>query len=216
MSFDVAVSLARGDADGDFAGDFVVRGGGVTALVGPSGSGKTSVLLAIAGLVRPSAGHIRVGGRLLFDAAAGIDVPVRERRLGLVFQDNRLFPHLSVRANLGYARAATPAKIAAMADRLGIAGLLDRWPRHLSGGEARRVALGRALLAKPAALLLDEPLAHLDPARAAALLELIAEASQGVPLLHVTHDRREAEKLGAGIVTFQALFPFKDGNWQTR
>ncbi len=197
MSFDVAITLQRGDfvRSVAFASDAPV-----TALVGASGGGKTSVLLAIAGLVRPETGHIRVGGRTLFDAAAGIDVPARQRELGVMFQDSRLFPHLSVRANLGYAHRAAPAEVAAMANRLGIAPLLDRWPRHLSGGEARRVALGRALLARPMALLLDEPLAHLDPERAQALLALIAESGRGLPLLYVTHVPDEAKVLGAAIV----------------
>jgi molybdate transport system ATP-binding protein len=171
----------------------------VTALVGPSGHGKTSLLLAIAGLVRPVAGHIRVGGRTLFDAT-GIDVPARNRNLGVMFQDVRLFPHLTVRANLAYAGRATPDDVVAMAARLGLSALLDRWPRHLSGGEARRTALGRALLAKPAALLLDEPLAHLDSALAHEMIGLLADISRTVPLLHVTHDLFEAKELGALIV----------------
>lgn len=196
MSFDVAITLSRGDFTREvaFASDAPV-----TALVGASGGGKTSALLAIAGLVRPLAGHIRVGGRTLFDAAAGIDVPARARELGVMFQDSRLFPHMTVRANLGYAHRADPAAIEAMAGRLGIAPLLSRWPRNLSGGEARRVALGRALLARPAALLLDEPLAHLDPARADALLALISESAGSIPILYVTHDYGEATKLGATI-----------------
>jgi molybdate transport system ATP-binding protein len=197
MSFDVAIRLARGD----FAGDFAFRTDtAVTALVGPSGRGKTSVLLAIAGLVTPITGHIRVGGVTLFDSAAGIDVPARHRNLGVVFQDNRLFPHLDVRANLGFAGRATAAEVTAMAERLGLAALLDRWPRHLSGGEARRVALGRALLARPSALLLDEALAHLDDARTESLLEVISEASRYMPVLHVTHELAEATWLGATII----------------
>ncbi|PZN97218.1 MAG: molybdenum ABC transporter ATP-binding protein [Alphaproteobacteria bacterium] len=197
MSIDVAITVRRGDFVRDiaFAGDAPV-----TALVGPSGGGKTSALLAIAGLLRPLAGHIRVGGRTLFDAAAGIDVPAHRRDLGVMFQEARLFPHLSVRANLGYARRAGPAEVAAMAERLGIAALLDRWPRHLSGGETRRVALGRALLARPAALLLDEPLAHLDAERAKALLLLIAESARNLPLLYVTHEPDEAMALDAQLV----------------
>ncbi len=195
--FDVDVTLQRGD----FAGRFgFVSGAAATAIVGPSGQGKTSLLLAIAGLVRPLAGHVRIGGRTLFDAAAAIDVPARDRNLGLVFQDVRLFPHLNVRANLGYAGRATPAEVTAMADRLGLAPLLARWPRHLSGGEARRTGLGRALLARPAALLLDEPFAHLDPARAADLLVLVAEASTSTPVLLVTHNQAEAAAIGAEMV----------------
>ena len=179
-----------------------MSGHATTALVGPSGQGKTSLLLAIAGLVRPLAGHIRLKGRSLFDAAAGIDVPARQRNLGLAFQDVRLFPHLDVRANLGYAGRASAAEIADMAQRLGLAPLLARWPRHLSGGEARRVALGRALLARPAALLLDEPCAHLDAARAAGVLALIAAASRTTPVLLITHDPDEAAAIAAHCVSF--------------
>jgi molybdate transport system ATP-binding protein len=152
--------------------------------------------------VTPLAGHIRVGAMTLFDSRAGINLPARDRNLGVVFQDSRLFPHLSVRANLGYARRAGAAEVEAMAAQLGLAALIDRWPRHLSGGETRRVALGRALLAKPAALLLDEPLTNLDPARAESLLAVIAAASRAIPVLHVTHDASEAAQLGATIVQF--------------
>ena len=197
--FDIDVTLQRGD----FGGHFAFRSDrGAIAIVGPSGRGKTSLLLAIAGLVRPVAGHVRIGGRTLFDAAAGIDVPPRDRNLGLLFQDLRLFPHLNVRANLGYAGRASAADIAAVADRLGLTPLLGRWPRHLSGGEARRVALGRALLARPAALLLDEPFAHLDAARAADLMALVATASATTPVLLVTHDPAEAAAVGADLVNF--------------
>jgi len=201
MSFDIAIRIERGGfvRDVAFASPDAA---GVTALVGASGSGKSSLLLAVAGLVRPVSGHIRVAGRTLFDAAAGIDVPARDRRLGVLFQDSRLFPHMTVAANLGYACRADAAAVAAMADRLGLAPLLHRWPRHLSGGEARRVALGRALLADPVALLLDEPLAHLDSDRAADLLALIGAAAQRLPVLHITHDRAEARDLSARIVAF--------------
>ena len=198
MSLDIAITLRRGDF---MRGIALASDAPVTALVGASGSGKTSALLAIAGLVRPAAGHIRVGGRTLFDAAAGIDVPARQRDLGVMFQDSRLFPHLTVRANLGYSHRATAGEVVAMAERLGIAALLDRWPRHLSGGEARRVALGRALLARPMALLLDEPLAHLDADRAAALLAVIAESARDIPMIYVTHDLGEASTLGATILS---------------
>jgi len=193
--FDVDISVARGD----FVRRVAFCGGERIALVGPSGCGKSTTLLAIAGLVRPLAGHIRLAGRTLFDAAAGIDIAARDRGLGIVFQDNRLFPHLDVRANLAYAGRANPDEVAAMADRLGIAPLLARWPRHLSGGEARRVALGRALLARPGTLLLDEPLAHLDPQRGAALLDLIA-ATAATALLYITHDIGEARRLGAEVI----------------
>jgi molybdate transport system ATP-binding protein len=196
-AFDVDISVQRGEFAGRFRFESTRP---ATAIVGPSGHGKTSLLLAIAGLVTPVAGHIRLGGRTLFDADAGIDLPARERNLGLVFQDVRLFPHLTVRANLGYAGRATPAEIAAMAARLGVTPLLGRWPRHLSGGEARRVALGRALLAHPAALLLDEPFAHLDAARAADVMTLVAMASATTPVLLVTHNITEAASIAAEMV----------------
>ena len=199
MSITVDIGIRRGGFARDMRLESDAR---VTALVGASGSGKSSLLLAIAGLVRPVRGRIAAGGVPLFDSTAGIDVPVDRRGTGLVFQDGRLFPHLSVRANLGYARRANDAAIVAMAARMGIAALLDRSPRHLSGGEAARVALGRALLAQPRLLLLDEPLAHLDADRRASLLDLIAGvAAEGVPMLYVTHDRAEAERLGAAVVT---------------
>lgn len=199
MSFDIAITLRRGD----FVREVAFRTDAPrVALVGPSGCGKTSTLLAIAGLARPAAGRIIVAGRTLFDSAAAIDLPPAARRLGVLFQDGRLFPHLTVAGNLAYA-GADPAAVTAMAEALGIAPLLARWPRHLSGGEARRVALGRALLAhggKPAALLLDEPLAHLDPDRAASLLALIDRAVGELPLLHVTHSGSEAKVLVAESV----------------
>lgn len=200
MSFDVSITLRRGDFAREVA--FATDAPRV-ALVGPSGCGKTSTLLAIAGLARPAAGRIIVAGRTLFDSSAGIDVPARDRRLGVLFQDGRLFPHLTVAGNLGYAGAGGSA-VTAMAEALGIAPLLARWPRHLSGGEARRVALGRALLAhggKPAALLLDEPLAHLDPERSAALLALIDRAAGDLPLIHITHDLAEVGPLHAEALT---------------
>ena len=197
MTLAVDIQLARGA----FVRDMALQARApVTAIVGASGSGKSSLLHAIAGLVRPARGRIVLDGEVLFDSAARIDVAPDKRRVGLVFQDQRLFPHLTVRANLGYARRAPADEIAAMAGLMGIAALLDRWPRHLSGGEAGRVALARTLLAKPRLLLLDEPLAHLDADRRASLLDLIADvAADGVAMVYVTHDLREAERLGADI-----------------
>jgi molybdate transport system ATP-binding protein len=173
-------------------------GAGVTALFGPSGCGKTSILDMIAGLARPDSGRIVLDGEVLFDAAT--DLPPEARRIGYVFQDRRLFPHLRVRDNLRYAdRAADPGGVAAL---LGIGHLLDRWPRNLSGGEAQRVAIGRALLSKPRLLLLDEPLSHLDAARGDEVLTAIERLrdTTGLPILYVTHDRREIDRLAAKIV----------------
>lgn len=195
MSFDVDVEGRRGEAAirARFA-----TGPGVTVLLGPSGVGKTSVLHMIAGLVRPERGHVRVGGVALF--GDGLDVGVERRRAGYVFQDTRLFPHLRVRANLLYG-APGSARLDAVTRTLDIADLLDRWPRTLSGGEARRVAIGRALLSDPAFLLLDEPLASLDPARREEGLRVVAGLRDtGLPVLLVTHDEREAERLGGQMV----------------
>src|SRR5690606_11400375 len=138
--------------------------GPLTAFYGPSGSGKTSLVNLIAGLIRPDAGRIAVGGRGLVDTDAGVFVPVHRRRIGYVFQDARLFPHLTVAQNLRYGRFFTPprerrADAAAVIDLLGIGHLLERRPGLLSGGEKQRVAIGRALLASPRLVLMDEPLA---------------------------------------------------------
>lgn len=198
MGFDVDVTLRLGDSE---VGAAFAGGAGATVLFGPSGVGKTSVLDMVAGLRRPDRGHVRVGGVTLFDAATGVDVPVERRRAGYVFQEPRLFPHLNVRANLLYGAADQHAlgRTAAMLD---IAHLLDRWPRTLSGGEARRVAIGRALLAEPAFLLLDEPLSSLDRARREEVMQAIERVrdTAAVPILLVTHDPEEAERLGSQIV----------------
>nr|WP_254605206.1 ATP-binding cassette domain-containing protein [Sphingomonas bacterium] len=176
-------------------------GGGATVLFGPSGVGKTSVLDMVAGLVRPDAGHVRVGGVTLFDAAARIDLPVERRRVGYVFQDAHLFPHMTVRRNLLYG-ARSDARLVETAAMLDIAHLLGRWPRTLSGGEARRVATGRALLSEPAFLLLDEPTASLDGSRREEVLRAIERVRDELrlPILLVTHDRAEAERIGEVVM----------------
>lgn len=158
------------------------------ALVGPSGIGKSTALRALAGLERRGTGVVRVAGDTWQDSAAGRFVPPHARRVGWVPQDGCLFPHLSVRGNLGYAGASASA-IVGLADRLGLAGLLDRRPRHLSGGERQRVALGRALLAEPRLLLLDEPFAALDDELRARLAGELAELcrERGLPCVVVSH-----------------------------
>ena len=198
MSFDVDVTVRRG---GRMIAARFAGGAGATVLVGPSGAGKTSVLMMIAGLLRPDVGHVRIAAATLFDRAAGIDVAPERRRAGVVFQEARLFPHLSVRENLLYG-AQRGRSAEALAAFLGIEALLGRWPRTLSGGEARRVAIGRALLSEPAFLLLDEPTASLDPARREEVLELVERVrdERGLPILMVTHDEGEAERIGATIV----------------
>jgi molybdate transport system ATP-binding protein len=199
MSFDIDVRKGMGDTvvEARFAAP-----DGLTLLWGPSGAGKTSVLNMVAGLLRPDEGRVSVGGETLFDAATGIDRPAHKRRLGYVFQDGRLFPHMRVRANLLYGhRLAEPGErwmtLDEAADFLGIGGLLDRWPRSLSGGEAQRVAIGRALLSGARALLLDEPLASIDIARRAEIIDVILRIRDDLklPMLYVTHDPAEAERL---------------------
>lgn len=199
MSFDIDISRSREGAPVRFRCD---TGPGVVALLGPSGAGKTTILNMIAGIVRPDHGHIRVGGRTLFDSVAGIDLPPAARRPGYVFQDRRLFPHRRVRANLTYGwRDGAGADVDAVVAMLGLGALLDRWPATLSGGEAQRVAIGRALLSAPHFLLMDEPLAAIDAARKADIMQAIEAivATIGLPILYVTHDEREAARLSSQI-----------------
>ena len=198
MSFDIALTKRLGDVD--VSAEFAA-GEGATVLFGPSGVGKTSVLNMIAGLLVPDAGHVRVDGETLFDAAAGIDLPPERRRGGYVFQEPRLFPHLRVRANLLYG-APEGTEIGDALAFLGIGALLDRWPRTLSGGEARRVAIGRALLSAPRFLLLDEPLSSLDRSRREEVMRAIEHIRDRMkmPILMVTHDPEEAERIGTQIV----------------
>lgn len=179
----------------------------LVALVGPSGVGKTTVLNCIAGLAHPREGRIAVAGETLFDDAARIDLAPERRRAGYVFQDFRLFPHLRVAGNLAYGeRLAQPEQRWIARDDvvafLGIGHLMGRWPANLSGGELRRVAIGRALLAGPRFLLLDEPFASLDAERADALRSLVERIRDElrVPILLVSHDRAEVERLAGEVV----------------
>ena len=178
---------------------------GVTVLFGRSGSGKTSVVKSVAGLVTPDDGKIALNGRVLFDAAKRTNVAVHQRRLGYVFQDSRLFPHLSVRDNLCYAAhvcgrgGKDPKEVGAL---LGISHLLDRRTHSLSGGEAQRVAIGRALLSEPDILLMDEPLASLDGPRKAEILPYLETLRRetGLSILYVTHNMAEVARLATHIV----------------
>lgn len=204
MSFEIDIARRLGEAN------IALRceaGSGLTALFGPSGSGKSSILNMVAGLLRPDSGRIAVAGETLFDATQGIDLPPEQRRIGYVFQDGRLFPHMRVRTNLLYGH-----KLAAEADRwmsldeavafLGIAHLLDRWPATLSGGEAQRVAIGRALLRGPRILLMDEPLASLDAARREEIMTVVARIrdEMKLPILYVSHDRAEIDRLATRVI----------------
>ena len=184
---------------------------GVTALFGPSGAGKSTVLDLIAGLERPSQGRIAIDGEVLVDTAMGTCVPIHLRRIGYVFQDSRLFPHLSVRQNLDYgARFAGRRGRAPDRDHvvelLGLGSLLERRPATLSGGEKQRVAIGRALLSAPRLLLLDEPMASLDAARRAEILPYLSRvrAEAGIPIVHVSHALPEVAKLADTVVLMEA------------
>lgn len=205
MSFDIAVERRLGERT--ISASFASTQG-LTALFGPSGAGKTSVLNMVAGLLRPDTGRIVVDGTILFDAASGIDLPVQERRAGYVFQDGRLFPHLRVRDNLLYGWKLVQAdqrwmNLESATEFLGIGHLLDRWPRTLSGGEAQRVAIGRALLSAPRFLLMDEPLSSLDRARREEIMCVIERLRDEVslPILYVSHDREEVSRLATTIVS---------------
>lgn len=207
MSFEVAVELKRGERT--IAAQFAAPGG-LTALFGPSGAGKTSILDMIAGLVRPDRGRISVMGETLFDSAAGIDLPPERRACGYVLQEGRLFPHKRVRDNLLYGWKLAPPErrtldLDVAVGFLGIKHLLDRMPGTLSGGEARRVAIGRALLSGPRFLLLDEPLSSLDAARRDEIMILIERIRDqlGLPILYVSHDRTEVDRLSGMIIAIQ-------------
>lgn len=204
MSFDVAVRRRLGTVAIDQS--FVV-GGGLTVLFGPSGIGKSSILNMIAGLLTPDEGHIRVNGLTLFDSNARLNLRPEERRLAYVFQEPRLFPHLRVLKNLLYGYRLAPSEERWLEPEraiafLGIGHLLSRWPSTLSGGEAKRVAIGRALLSGPRALLMDEPLSSLDEPRREEILQVIEAVRDElrIPILYVTHDRGEAQRLANQVV----------------
>jgi molybdate transport system ATP-binding protein len=175
--------------------------GSVTAIVGPSGAGKSTLIRLIAGLDRPDWGRVELNGKVLFDQAAGIDLPTRTRRIGMVFQDYPLFGHLNVAKNVGFS-CADPARVDALLTRFGIQHLARRKPAAISGGERQRAAMCQALARDPAVLLLDEPFSALDaPTRADLRRELPRQAKAlDIPVLLVTHDLREAAELGDAIV----------------
>ena len=196
-------------------GDFRLRAAfaappGVTALFGRSGAGKTTLVDLLGGLVRPERGRVEVGGTVLLDTDRRIDLPRHRRRIGYVFQDARLLPHLSVRQNLLFGRFFAPRggsgpDLDAVLDLLGIAHLLARRPAGLSGGERQRVAIGRALLSKPRLLLMDEPLASLDAARKAEILPYIERLRDeaGIPIVYVSHSLPEVTRLADTVVVLE-------------
>lgn len=185
-------------------------GGGVTALFGPSGAGKTSLVNMIAGLVKPDRGLIMLDDTILFDASKGIDVPPHRRRIGYVFQEGRLFPHLSVRQNLDYGRRMSGRprdadELERIAALLGISSLFQRRPRMLSGGERQRVAIGRALLMRPKLLLLDEPLASLDIGHKREILPYLIRLRDEarVPMVYVSHTASEVRRIATHVVRLE-------------
>ena len=188
---------------------FEVPTPGVTVLFGPSGAGKSTIIAAGAGLLRPDECRIVVDGRVLVDTSAGVWLPPERRRIGLVFQDARLFPHMSVVTNLrfGMRRAAPgPVRFDEVVDLLGIGALLTRRPQTLSGGERQRVAIGRALLAQPHLLLMDEPLAALDAARKGEIMPYLTRLKTALklPIIYVTHSLDEVTQLADSLVLIEA------------
>lgn len=204
MTLEVSLRHAFGDFTLDVA---FAAPPGITALFGRSGSGKTSVVNAVAGLLRPDHGRITLDGQTLADTAQRIFLPPHRRRIGYVFQEGRLFPHLTVRQNLGYGawfapRAARREDMGRVVEMLGIGHLLDRRPGALSGGEKSRVALGRALLSAPQIILADEPLAALDEARKAEILPYFERLRDevAIPVLYVSHAAAEVARLATTMV----------------
>ena len=180
---------------------------GVTALFGRSGAGKTSIVNALAGLLKPDRGRISVGGETLFDSERGIDLPPERRRLGYIFQEHRLFPHYSVKGNLLYGgKGNDQISFDAVVTLLGLEKLLDRRVAELSGGEKQRVAIGRALLANPRLLLMDEPLAALDASRKAEIMPFIARLRDelSLPIVYVSHAMEEVVSLADTLALVDA------------
>ncbi len=179
--------------------------------MGPSGGGKTTLLNCIAGLVRPGRGRIAIGGTVLFDSESRIDVPVQKRRIGYVFQNLALFPHLTVAQNVQYGIMRIPsaerrARMMALLESFRIPHLADRKPGQISGGERQRAALARSLVTDPAVLLLDEPLVALDNAAKARILDDLRawNAAHSIPIIFVTHAPEEAFALGERVVVIES------------
>ena len=207
-----ALSVSLAHRRGGFALDVAFEApNGVTALFGRSGAGKSTLVAGIGGSLRPDRGRVVLDGRVLVDAERGVFVPRHRRRIGTVFQEGRLFPHLDVRQNLLFGRWFAPraepgGDVDAVVDLLGIGALLGRRPAGLSGGEKQRVAIGRALLSKPRLLLMDEPLAALDDARKAEILPYIERLRDeaGVPIVYVSHSVAEVARLADTLVVLDA------------
>ncbi|MGA9522714.1 MAG: molybdenum ABC transporter ATP-binding protein [Myxococcaceae bacterium] len=215
MSHPEGLDVALYHRLGDFTLDIAFRADrGATALFGPSGAGKTTVLNAIAGLMRPERGRIALAGQLMLDTDSDVFTPPYRRRVGYVFQDGRLFPHLTVRQNLLFGRFFARRRAASRnldmtldheVGLLGIEHILARRPANLSGGEKQRVAIGRALLAEPCMLLMDEPLAALDGPRKAEILPMLERLRDvaRVPILYVSHDVAEVSRIANTVIVLE-------------
>ncbi|HKK32367.1 MAG TPA: ATP-binding cassette domain-containing protein [Desulfomicrobiaceae bacterium] len=214
MDFEVSIAKKLGTGRKEFTlkSRFESRDSRVV-LLGPSGSGKSLTLKAIAGLLRPDQGRITVRGRVLFDARAGIDLPARKRRIGYLFQDYALFPHLSVRDNVAFGLkrmfrplgAAGERKVEEMLDAFGLSPLAGCRPGEISGGQKQRVALARCIVREPEVLLLDEPFSALDqPLRVRMRRELDAVLTEfDLPMVLVTHDEEDARAFGQTAVVYK-------------
>ena len=207
----IDINLQRHQGDFFVNASFTGAASGVTALFGPSGSGKTSIVNMVAGLIKPDAGHIIINDNCLFDSRRKINLTPERRRIGYIFQDGRLFPHLSVKTNLTYGMRQVPVSqryvgFDDVVELLGIGHLLDRRPAKLSGGEKQRVAIGRGLLTSPAMLLMDEPLASLDHDRKQEVLPFIRRMCRefSLPILYVSHSRDEILKLASQVIILTA------------
>ena len=197
------LDLNVGTRLGDFSVDANIQANaGVTALFGPSGAGKTTLVNMLAGLLRPEWGHIIVQEEILFDREQGIDIPPEARGIGYVFQESRLFPHMSVASNLNYGRRQDAVSFDSVVDLLALGPLLKRRPNSLSGGERQRVAIGRALLAAPRLLLMDEPLVNLDAPRRSEILPFIEDLRRefALSIVYVSHNMDEIVRLADQLV----------------
>ena len=203
MSFTIQLSCTL--RQGDFTLDVRQRiTADAVAVVGPSGAGKTTLLESIAGLRSPDAGEIEIGGRTVFSASRGVDVPARDRRVGYVPQDALLFPHMSVRGNIAFGSHSQDG-LEPLLQILDVGGLLDRRVSKLSGGEKQRVAIARALMTRPSILLLDEPLAGVDRERREVILPYILRIRRElhVPLMYVTHDEAELRAIADRVLRLE-------------
>jgi molybdate transport system ATP-binding protein len=204
MTLALHVRARRGDFDLDVAFDTEAR---ALAVVGPSGAGKTTLLQALAGLIPTDETRLIVGGEAVVDTVVGLTPPTHRRGVGYVFQDGRLFPHMTVGANVAFARsyASDPLSVADALQLVDMQGFENRRPTGLSGGEVRRVAIARALLARPRLLLLDEPFAGLDNQRRQALIPYLLRLRDeiGVPMILVSHDDRDVSALAQSVMTIE-------------